>query len=220
MPIPTLITDLSTTAVSNSPAGSDTVFPDLDNYVRALSAFLASIRDNSGNGWTSPYATTSAASLTSGTLDVARLTLVSPPAIGGTTPNAITGTNITATGNLYANGSTSLIGYTTGSGGTVTQTTSKSTGVTINKSCGTITTHNENLNAITEVVFTVTNSQVSAGDVVVVSPSATGSTAVYTAAVQAVAAGSFQIRLRNNSGANNYAEAVQINFAVINSVTS
>lgn len=55
MPVPTLVTDLSTTLASNSPAGSDNVFPDLDNYLRALSAFVASIRDNSGNGWTTPY---------------------------------------------------------------------------------------------------------------------------------------------------------------------
>ena len=55
MPVPTLVTDLSTTLASNSPAGSDNVFPDLDNYLRALSGFVASIRDNSGNGWVSPY---------------------------------------------------------------------------------------------------------------------------------------------------------------------
>jgi hypothetical protein len=64
MPIPSLITDLSTTVGSNSPAGSDNVFPDLDNYLRALSAFLASIRDNSGNGWVSPYATVASPTLT------------------------------------------------------------------------------------------------------------------------------------------------------------
>jgi hypothetical protein len=55
MPVPTLVTDLSTTLASNSPAGSDNVFPDLDNYLRAMSGFIASIRDNSGNGWVSPY---------------------------------------------------------------------------------------------------------------------------------------------------------------------
>ena len=55
MPVPTLITDLSTTLASNSPAGSDNVFPSLDDYLRALSGFIASIRDNSGNGWVSPY---------------------------------------------------------------------------------------------------------------------------------------------------------------------
>jgi len=55
MPVPTLVTDLSTTLASNSPSGSDNVFPDLDNYLRAMSGFIASIRDNSGNGWVSPY---------------------------------------------------------------------------------------------------------------------------------------------------------------------
>jgi hypothetical protein len=55
MPVPTLITALSTTPASNSPAGSENVFPSLDDYLRAQSAFLASVRDNSGNGWVSPY---------------------------------------------------------------------------------------------------------------------------------------------------------------------
>lgn len=55
MPVPSLITDLSTTAATNSPAGSENVFPNLDDYLRAQSAFLASVRDNSGNGWVSPY---------------------------------------------------------------------------------------------------------------------------------------------------------------------
>jgi hypothetical protein len=67
MPVPSLVTDLSTTLASNSPAGSDNVFPDLDNYIRALSGFLASIRDNSGNGWVSPYLTAANPSYT-GTL--------------------------------------------------------------------------------------------------------------------------------------------------------
>ena len=55
MAVPTLITDLSTTIASNSPSGSENVFPNLDDYLRAQSAFLASVRDNSGNGWVSPY---------------------------------------------------------------------------------------------------------------------------------------------------------------------
>jgi hypothetical protein len=55
MAVPTLITDLSTTPASNSPAGSENVFPNLDDYLRAQAAFLASVRDNSGNGWVTPY---------------------------------------------------------------------------------------------------------------------------------------------------------------------
>jgi hypothetical protein len=41
MPVPALITDLSTTAASNSPAGGDSVAPDLDNYLRAHASFIA-----------------------------------------------------------------------------------------------------------------------------------------------------------------------------------
>lgn len=41
MPVPTVITDLSTTAASNSPSGSDAIMPDLDNYLRAFAAFIA-----------------------------------------------------------------------------------------------------------------------------------------------------------------------------------
>lgn len=41
MPVPSAITDLSTTAASNSPAGSENVFPDLDNHLRAAYSFIA-----------------------------------------------------------------------------------------------------------------------------------------------------------------------------------
>jgi len=40
MAVPTAITDLSATAASNSPAGSDAVLPDLDNFLRAIQAFI------------------------------------------------------------------------------------------------------------------------------------------------------------------------------------
>lgn len=44
MPVPTSIDDLSTTAGSNSPSGADSP-GDGDNYIRALSAFIAQLRD-------------------------------------------------------------------------------------------------------------------------------------------------------------------------------
>jgi len=81
MPVPSLITDLSTTPASNSPAGSENVFPSLDDYLRAQSAFLASVRDNSGNGWVSPYL----------------------PLAGGTMTGSVSGftaTTVTASGNV------------------------------------------------------------------------------------------------------------------------
>lgn len=40
MTVPTAITDLSATIASNSPAGSEAVFPDGDNYIRAAMAFI------------------------------------------------------------------------------------------------------------------------------------------------------------------------------------
>ena len=55
MPIPVLITELSTTANSNSPAGSESPV-DGDNFIRALSAFVASLAAGSAtNGYTTPY---------------------------------------------------------------------------------------------------------------------------------------------------------------------
>ena len=91
MPVPSLITDLSTTAGSNSPAGSENVFPDLDNHLRAISAFIASIRDNSGNGWVSPYLPLAGGTVTGAT------TFSNTVALGGTptAPTATSGTNTT-----------------------------------------------------------------------------------------------------------------------------
>lgn len=45
MPVPSAITDLSTTASSNSPAGSETP-ADGDNYLRAHAAFIAQLNAN------------------------------------------------------------------------------------------------------------------------------------------------------------------------------
>jgi len=56
MPVPTTFADLSTTIASNSPAGSDNVFPQIDDHVRALAGLIASIYANTAtNGWVSPY---------------------------------------------------------------------------------------------------------------------------------------------------------------------
>lgn len=46
MPVPALITDLNTVAASNSPAGSETVFPSLDDYLRAGFSFTAQLNAN------------------------------------------------------------------------------------------------------------------------------------------------------------------------------
>lgn len=45
MPVPSSIDDLDPVATDNSPAGSEQVFPNLDNYLRAHAAFIAQVRD-------------------------------------------------------------------------------------------------------------------------------------------------------------------------------
>lgn len=45
MPVPSSINDLDPVATDNSPAGSEQVFPNLDNYLRAHAAFIAQLRD-------------------------------------------------------------------------------------------------------------------------------------------------------------------------------
>lgn len=45
MPVPTTIADLNQTAAVNSPLGTDTVGPNLDDYLRALSAFIRQLFD-------------------------------------------------------------------------------------------------------------------------------------------------------------------------------
>lgn len=50
MAVPTLISQLSQTASLNSPGGGEAPFPDADDFIRALSAFIAILRD-SGHQW-------------------------------------------------------------------------------------------------------------------------------------------------------------------------
>lgn len=45
MAVPSTIADLSTTLASNSPAGSESVFTNLDDYLRAHAQFIAQLRD-------------------------------------------------------------------------------------------------------------------------------------------------------------------------------
>jgi hypothetical protein len=113
------------------------------------------------------------------------------------------------------------VGYGTGAGASVTQITTRSTAVTVNAPCGLITTDDTSLAAEAAAAFTVNNSAVELGDVVVVaqrSGSDGGNTNVY---VSAVAAGSFQITVANNNAASGTAETgpILINFAVIKAVS-
>lgn len=133
--------------------------------------------------------------------------------------NNIKHVTLTATGDFRIVTATGGLGYGTGSGGAVTQATSKSTGVTLNKSNGAITMNAASLAATTSVSFTLTNSIIAATDVVVPSIKSGATAASYLVQVDATAAGSCVITLRNYTGGA-LAEAVVINFVVIKAVVA
>lgn len=117
------------------------------------------------------------------------------------------------------------LGYGTGAGGAVTQTTNRSTGVTINKLTGQITTNTTSLAANSSAEFTVTNSTVAIGDVIVVSQQSGSSNVAGTAGVTdivvvTVAAGSFILSVMNDSSTTAETGAIIINFAVIKAVAA
>ena len=124
----------------------------------------------------------------------------------------IIGADNLSAADIYA---TSEIGYAAAAQSTVTQLTSKSTGVTINASAGQITMNNAALGATTNVAFTMTNSKVSAKDVVVVNVAGgVASNETYNCWVSGHAAGSCTFVLRNISDGS-LSEAVVLNFAII-----
>lgn len=117
---------------------------------------------------------------------------------------------------ILSSGPTSGIGYATGAGGTVTQATSRTTGVTLNKVCGNIVLVSA-AGSATPFSFTLTNSAIAAGDVVVISQKS-GTDKYTTQVVTAVAAGSCQITLANASGTTT--EQPVFNFCVIKGVAA
>jgi hypothetical protein len=123
----------------------------------------------------------------------------------------------TATNNAIANAP--AIGIGAGYGASVTQLTSKATGVTINAKAGVVTMHNAALAAITAVQFTMTNSAISATDVVVANQGAGGTGGSYQATCVDTKAGSAIFRVVNTS-AGSLSEAVTLNFVVIDSVAA
>jgi hypothetical protein len=130
---------------------------------------------------------------------------------------AATGTSLSTTGNQVISG-TGKHGYATGSGGVVTQATSKVTGVTLSKSTGQITLAADALAASTTVSFTLTNTVVEAGDILIMNHISGGTAGSYLLNAQS-AAGSASINVRNIS-LGSLSEAIVIAFAVIKAVTA
>ena len=120
--------------------------------------------------------------------------------------------DISGADTLLAN---SQFGYTAAAQGTVTQATSKSTGVTLNKSAGQITMNNAALAGATAVSFTLTNSLISANDLLILNVGSGGTAVAYTVYTSSISAGSAVITLRNMTTATSLSEAVVINFALI-----
>ena len=118
-----------------------------------------------------------------------------------------------ASGTVVLADADGAIGYGAGQGGAVTQSTSKSTGVTLNKVCGAITMKNDALAAGVAVSFTLTNSVIDAGDVVVVAIKSGATGGAYSVIVDEVNAGACRISLTNISSSS-LSEAVVLNFVV------
>jgi len=136
--------------------------------------------------------------------------------VGGS--DAITISTSLDTTHLGASLSVGAAGYATGAGGTVTQLTSKATGVTLNKLTGQITLNNAALAAATIVSFTLTNSTIGLGDILIMNHVSGGTIGAYTFNAQA-AAGSATINIRNAT-AGSLSDAIVLSYAVIKGVTS
>lgn len=111
-----------------------------------------------------------------------------------------------------------IIDAVNGTSGTVTQITTIATGVTTNATKGVITTVALTTAAgAAESPFVVTNSKVTATSVILTSVEyATGKTGFPTVLVEAVAAGSFGIRVLNAKAAGSLNDVIKVHFQVIN----
>jgi len=165
--------------------------------------------------FTSPtFVTPALGTVASGNISACTSTgqVLTTPSIG-----AATGTSLSTTGNQVIS-STGKHGYATGAGGTVTQATSKATGVTLSKSTGQITLNNAALASDTTVSFTLTNTVIEAGDILIMNHISAGTAGSYLLNAQS-AAGTASINVRNIT-AGSLSEAIVIAFAVIKAVTA
>jgi hypothetical protein len=167
------------------------------------------------NLFTSPaFVTPALGTVASGNISACTSTsmVMVTPVIG-----AATGTSLSTTGNQVIS-STGKQGYATGAGGTVAQATSKATGVTLSKSTGQITLNNAALAADTTVSFTLTNTVIEAGDILIMNHISAGTAGSYLLNAQS-AAGTASINVRNIT-TGSLSEAIVIAFAVIKAVTA
>jgi hypothetical protein len=117
-----------------------------------------------------------------------------------------------AGGNLGYNPTTGVFGYVSGTG-TVTQATNKATGVTLNSPSGQITLNGAALSHNTTVSFTLTNSSITANDILILNHLSAGTAGSYLLNAQA-GAGTASINVHNITSGS-LSEAIVIGFAVI-----
>lgn len=179
----------------------------------------AALTDETGTGSavfaTSPTLVTPAlGTVASGNISACTSTsmVLTTPVLG-----AATGTSLNTTGNQTITG-TGKQGYATGSGGAVVQVTSKATGVTLDKSNGQITMVNSALAGTTIVSFTLTNSVIEAGDIIVMNHISGGTLGAY-AFNASTAAGSAVINVSNLT-TGSLSDAIVLRFAVIKVVSA
>jgi hypothetical protein len=140
---------------------------------------------------------------------------------GALTAGAATATSLASTGAVTSSSATAGVGYATGAGGTVQQATNKSTGVTLNNVCGTIalSTENDNISSSATKTFTLTNSTIDAGDLLVLNHVSGGTAGAYALNAQC-GADSASINVTNISSSGKNENNVVIRFAVIKAVTA
>lgn len=114
---------------------------------------------------------------------------------------------------------TGVLGYEAGNGGVVTQATSKTTGVTLNKMSGDITLNAAALAAGAAVSFTLTNSNISATDLVIAEHNSAGTNGAYLVVAQVLTGGACVVSVRNLTGGS-LSEAIVIRFVVFKAATS
>lgn len=167
-------------------------------------------------------------------LQVATVTKFNVTKAGDTTiagTLAVTGAStltgaVTFKGAAKSDSATAGIGYATGAGGTVTQLTSRTTGVTLDKICGTITLVAGTIAGHEADEFVLTNSAITANDVVVVnikSGLAAGTAKYYRVGVTAVNTGQCTISVGNIDNSTIPAAGTDtpvLSFAVIKAVAA
>jgi hypothetical protein len=126
--------------------------------------------------------------------------------------------SITGSSSIRSTNPTAGIGYSTGAGGTATQATDKTTGVTLSRVSGQITMNGAALAAATTVSFTLTNTAIAVGDVLILNHVSGGTAGSYALNAQC-AAGSASINVRNIT-AGSLSESIVIGFILIKGATS